>query len=341
MRYIKVTGINRWLREMGLLLVILTVCSATFSANCSRPVELGLGDYNVYWNQRNAYADITAEVCGTEGYIIIQFAATNKLVKLGRLNCTDSATIQEYETWTPVVSAIQNRQPTGTDFDKLTPQCKNAFKLVIDDAFEKNNSTSTQKSNSNQTQSSNPSQSNSNNQSQSNNETQQQSQQSKQRAQEARQQTQQNQQRSSDAEELAASNKIIGSQKQSVQEFQQKADQARQGKRRRHEPENEASHCIQPDFGGLYGGMKNTCNFKVWYTYCGYRPSERSWLTGMNCEKQSFGSDSVMPGNTSASHTHGVQQLYWFACKEPAWPLDHEFVVGSGIRARCYTVGGN
>jgi hypothetical protein len=162
-----------------------------------------------------------------------------------------------------------------------------------------------------------------------------------QRPQQSQQLTQQNHQRSSDAEELAASNRIIGSQKQSTQEFQQKADQARQGKRRRHEPENEASHCIQPDFGGLYGGMKNTCNFKVWYTYCGYRPSERSWLTGMNCEKQSFGSDSVMPGNTSASHTHGVQQLYWFACKEPAWPLDHEFVVGSGIRARCYTVGGN
>ncbi len=65
---------------------------------------------------------------------------------------------------------------------------------------------------------------------------------------------------------------------------QTRADQARQGQRRRHEPENEASQCIQPDFGGLYGGMKNTCDFKVWYTYCGYRPKESSWLTGMSCE---------------------------------------------------------
>lgn len=155
------------------------------------------------------------------------------------------------------------------------------------------------------------------------------------------QQSQQSQQRSSNAEELATSNRMIGSQKQSAQETQQKADQARKGKRRQHEPENEASRCIQPDFGGLYGGMKNVCNFKVSYTFCGYRPSDKSWLTGMNCEKQSFGSDTVSPGNTQASHTHGVQHLYWFACREPALPIDQEFVAGSGVRGRCYTVGGN
>jgi hypothetical protein len=127
---------------------------------------------------------------------------------------------------------------------------------------------------------------------------------------------------------------------QQAQQTQARADQARQGQRRRHEPENEASHCIQPDFGGLYGGMKNTCDFKVWYTYCGYRPKENSWLTGMSCEKQSFGSDSVSPGRTSASHTKGVESIHWIACKEPAWALDAEFVPGQGIKGRCYTVGG-
>jgi hypothetical protein len=127
---------------------------------------------------------------------------------------------------------------------------------------------------------------------------------------------------------------------QQAQQTQTRADQARQGQRRRHEPENEASQCIQPDFGGLYGGMKNTCDFKVWYTYCGYRPKESSWLTGMSCEKQSFGSDSVSPGRTSASHTKGVESIHWIACKEPAWALDAEFVPGQGIKGRCYTVGG-
>ena len=156
---------------------------------------------------------------------------------------------------------------------------------------------------------------------------QQQAYQQAQQSQAAQQQSQQAQQQAQQTQQLAAQN-------------QTRADQARQGKRRRHEPENEASHCIQPDFGGLYGGMKNTCNFKVWYTYCGFRPKENSWLTGMSCEKQSFGSDTVSPGRTSASHTKGVEAIHWIACKDPAWALDAEFVPGQGVRGRCYTVGG-
>ncbi|NOS98054.1 MAG: hypothetical protein HOP25_06235 [Methylotenera sp.] len=124
---------------------------------------------------------------------------------------------------------------------------------------------------------------------------------------------------------------------QLAQENQAKANQKRQGKRRRHEPENEAHKCISPDFGGLYGGMENTCNFKVWYTYCGYHPTENSWLTGMNCEKQSFGSDEVGPGKQDAAHTKGVEKLFWFACKDPAWPVDVEFVDGD-IKGRCHTL---
>lgn len=148
------------------------------------------------------------------------------------------------------------------------------------------------------------------------------------------QQTQSTQQQSQQAQQQAQQAQ------EAARVAQTRADQARKEQRRRHEPENEASHCIQPDFGGLYGGMKNTCNFKVWYTYCGFRPKENSWLTGMSCEKQSFGSDSVSPGRTSASHTKGVEAIHWIACKEPAWALDAEFVPGQGIKGRCYTVGG-
>jgi hypothetical protein len=161
------------------------------------------------------------------------------------------------------------------------------------------------------------------------------------RADQSQQSSQQNQaaqQQSQQAQQRAAQNQFPGL---AGIGQQARADEARHGKRRRHEPENEASHCIQPDFGGLYGGMKNTCDFKVWYTYCGYRPKENSWLTGMSCEKQSFGSDSVSPGRTSASHTKGVEMLHWIACKEPAWALDAEFVEGQGVSGRCYTVGGN
>jgi hypothetical protein len=146
------------------------------------------------------------------------------------------------------------------------------------------------------------------------------------KAQKAEQQAQQDEQQAQQATQVA-------------QDHQTKANQKRQGKRRRHEPENEAHKCISPDFGGLYGGMENTCNFKVWYTYCGYHPTENSWLRGMACEKQSFGTGLVSPGRQDAAHTHGVEKLYWFACKDPAWPVDVEFVDGD-IKGRCHTVGG-
>lgn len=146
------------------------------------------------------------------------------------------------------------------------------------------------------------------------------------KAQKAEQQAQQDEQQAQQATQVA-------------QDHQTKANQKRQGKRRRHEPENEAHNCIKPDFGGLYGGMENTCNFKISYTYCGYRPTEKSWLTGMSCEKQSFGAGFVSPGRQDAAHTHGVEKLHWFACKDPAWPVDVEFVDGD-IKGRCYTVGG-
>ena len=145
------------------------------------------------------------------------------------------------------------------------------------------------------------------------------------KAQKAEQQAQQDEQQAQQATHVA-------------QDHQTKANQKRQGKRRRHEPENEAHNCIKPDFGGLYGGMENTCDFKVSYTYCGYRPTEKSWLTGMSCEKQSFGAGFVSPGRQDAAHTHGVEKLYWFACKDPAWPVDVEF--DGDIKGRCHTVGG-
>jgi hypothetical protein len=160
------------------------------------------------------------------------------------------------------------------------------------------------------------------------------------RSNQPQQPSQSNQSTQQQSQQSSAEQNQAQAAQQQAQQNQTRADQTRQGQRRRHEPENEASHCIQPDFGGLYGGMKNTCDFKVWFTYCGYRPKESSWLTGMNCEKQSFGSDSVSPGRTNASHTKGVEMLYWFACKEPAWTVDSEFVLGQGIRSRCYTVGG-
>ena len=126
-------------------------------------------------------------------------------------------------------------------------------------------------------------------------------------------------------------------------ETQAKADaQARRAGRRTHDPAAEASECIEPNFAPLYGGMKNKCAFKVHYTYCGSKPEEKSWLKGiMECERQKFGAGAVSPGREDATHTRHVERLYWIACKDPAWPVDTEFVPGQGIRGRCRNVGGN
>lgn len=118
------------------------------------------------------------------------------------------------------------------------------------------------------------------------------------------------------------------------------ADAKKQG-RRRHDPAMEAHECIQPNFGGLYGGMVNSCPYKVNYTYCGSRPTENSWLKDiMECEKQKFGADGVGPNRESASHTKGVQSIHWFACKDPALPMDSSFE-GGQIQARCRVLFAN
>jgi hypothetical protein len=143
----------------------------------------------------------------------------------------------------------------------------------------------------------------------------QQAQQLKQRAQESQQQAQQNQQRA----------------EQEVQK----------GKRRRHEPENEAHHCLTLDKSGLFGGFINKCNFKISYSFCNYNPKKDSWADAHNCVGRAGNGDFVGAGRTSAAHIKNTETVYWFACKDPAWSLDTEYVPGQGLAGRCRTVGGN
>ena len=123
---------------------------------------------------------------------------------------------------------------------------------------------------------------------------------------------------------------------QRAQETQAKADSARQGKRKKHDPAAEAHHCIKVNEGGLFGSMDNKCNFKIWYVDCGYRPTENSWLKYMACENQKFGLSTVGPNKRDPSHTRKVEKMYWFACKDPARPVDYSFIEGSGIQGRCF-----
>ena len=158
--------------------------------------------------------------------------------------------------------------------------------------------------------------------SQQNQSTQQQSQQAQQQAQQARAAQQQSQQ----AVFNSAQNQTA-------------ADQTRKSERRRHEPENEAHECLSLDKSGLFGGIVNKCDFKVAYQFCNFNPKKDSWAESHTCGK-SGGADFVGAGRTSAAHVKNTETVYWFACKDPAWPVDVEYVAGKGIQARCYTIGG-
>ncbi|NJS37485.1 MAG: hypothetical protein HC765_15535 [Brachymonas sp.] len=122
------------------------------------------------------------------------------------------------------------------------------------------------------------------------------------------------------------------------------ADAQRRG-RRMHDPAAEAHNCLEVDFTGLFGAMKNNCPYKVHYVFCAYKPRDEKaldsgWLTGLNCENQQFGANEVGPNRASTQHTKGAEAIHYFACKDPAWAMDASFE-GREISARCRVVGGN
>ena len=129
----------------------------------------------------------------------------------------------------------------------------------------------------------------------------------------------------------------LGTQSQQLaQENQSKADAARQGKRKVHDPAAEAHNCIKVNTGGSTGSMVNTCNFKISYVDCRYNNTSdelKNWLT---CEKQKFGFGFIDAHNEDLTFTRKVQKIYWFACKEPSRPVDYNFVEGRGISGRCH-----
>ena len=157
------------------------------------------------------------------------------------------------------------------------------------------------------------------------------------------QQNQAGQQQPQQAQQQAQQSRAAQQQSQQAvfnsSQNQTAADQTRKAERRRHEPENEAHDCLSLDKSGLFGGIVNKCNFKVAYQFCNFNPKKDSWAESHTCGK-SGGADFVGAGRTSAAHVKNTETVYWFACKDPAWPVDVEYVAGKGIQARCYTIGG-
>jgi len=125
---------------------------------------------------------------------------------------------------------------------------------------------------------------------------------------------------------------------QLAQQNQARADQERQGKRKTNSDAAQAHSCIEIDKEpGLFGGFKNTCDYKVHYDFCNFKPKKDSWASSHDCEKKhGIGADAVGPGKSSAAHNRNTEMVYWFACKDPSWAVDSVFVLGKGIEARCH-----
>lgn len=140
------------------------------------------------------------------------------------------------------------------------------------------------------------------------------------------QQTQQQaQQQSQQSQQLAQQNQTL-------------ADQERQGQRKTNNPAAQAHQCLEVDKdSALFGGFKNSCEYKVNYVFCNFGPKKDSWAEFHNCEKKhGIGAWHAGAGRTSAAHTKNTAMVYWFACKDPSWPVDSVFVLGKGIEARCH-----
>lgn len=128
---------------------------------------------------------------------------------------------------------------------------------------------------------------------------------------------------------------------QLAQQNQVRADQARQGKRKTHDPAAEAHQCISIDNAGSgnFGAFKNTCGYRVNFYTCNYKPRITqggfNWSADFDCEKQQIGMHTPGAGVSVASHNRNTEMVYWFACKAPASPVDVTYVQGQGLSGRC------
>ena len=106
-------------------------------------------------------------------------------------------------------------------------------------------------------------------------------------------------------------------------------------------PEAQAHECIAIDqtSAGSFGGFKNSCNYKVEFSTCNYKPRITqggfNWSADFDCEKGEFGLHTPGAGASVAAHNRNTEQVHWFACKAPASPTDIKFIVGKGLEGRC------
>ncbi len=119
------------------------------------------------------------------------------------------------------------------------------------------------------------------------------------------------------------------------------ADAKKQG-RRRHDPAMEAHECININAGP---NPINSCNYKVNVIACVTEPRQTQNMMNNNemfvCGGKSGGLWNPRPGGVIYGiypRTAGL--VHWFACKDPAEPMEVTFD-GTQLVGRCRNVGGS
>jgi len=103
-------------------------------------------------------------------------------------------------------------------------------------------------------------------------------------------------------------------------------------------PELAASSCVildpEPSY---YGGFVNTCDYRVEFRFCAFRPDKEAWTEAFDCEKTAGGTELIEPRQHLAAHTKNAQMIYWGGCRFPKGsPTDFEFRQGEGYQFRCF-----
>ncbi|MEW6464712.1 MAG: hypothetical protein AB1434_02305 [Pseudomonadota bacterium] len=119
------------------------------------------------------------------------------------------------------------------------------------------------------------------------------------------------------------------------------ADAKKQG-RRRHDPAMEAHECINLNAGP---NPVNSCNYKVNVIACVTEPRQTQNMMNNNemfvCGGKSGGLWNPRPGGAIYGiYPRTAGMVHWFACKDPAEPMEVTFD-GAQLVGRCRNAGGN
>ena len=108
------------------------------------------------------------------------------------------------------------------------------------------------------------------------------------------------------------------------------------GLKRTHNKEDEASRCLVIENRKI----KNTCDFRVEYTFCAYKPNLKAFsaafemAAAFDCEQRKFGSAGISAKRIDAG-TYTAEVVYVFGCKDPSHPTGVTYERGRGLSGRC------